>query len=112
MRLKAAIESLSPDEPSTQPTSAPARQTKLEPREAERRQLTLMFCDLVGSTTLSTRLDAEDYRDLIRTYHDACAGVVARFDGFIAKFMGDGVPVYFGWPRRAEHRAGGVALRR
>ncbi len=64
-----------------------------------------MFCDLVGSTTLSTRLDAEDYRDLIRAYQDACAGVVARFDGFIAKFMGDGVLVYFGWPRAHEDDA-------
>jgi class 3 adenylate cyclase/predicted ATPase len=70
--------------------------------EAERRQLTVMFCDLVGSTALSTRLDPEDYRDLIRAYQDACAGVVARFDGFIAKFMGDGVLVYFGWPRAHE----------
>ena len=52
VKLKAAIEALSPDEPSTQPTSAPARETKLEPPEAERRQLTVMFCDLVGSTTL------------------------------------------------------------
>ena len=105
VKLKAAIEAFSPDEPSTQPPSAPARQTKLEPPEAERRQLTVMFCDLVGSTTLSTRLDAEDYRDLIRAYQGACAGVVARFDGFIAKFMGDGVLVYFGWPRAHEDDA-------
>jgi class 3 adenylate cyclase/predicted ATPase len=72
---------------------------------AERRQLTVMFVDLVGSTELSRRLDPEVMRDLIRAYQDACAGVVARFDGFIAKFMGDGVLVYFGWPRAHEDDA-------
>src|SRR5258708_31248928 len=66
--------------------------------EAERRQLTVMFCDLVGSTALSTQLDVEDYRELIRTFHDICANVVARYDGFLAKFMGDGLLAYFGYP--------------
>jgi class 3 adenylate cyclase len=66
--------------------------------EAERRQLTVMFCDLVGSTALSTELDVEDYRELIRTFHDICANVVARYDGFLAKFMGDGLLAYFGYP--------------
>ena len=50
-----------------------------------------MFCDLVGSIALSDRLDPEDMRDVIRSYQDACAGVVARYDGFVAKYMGDGV---------------------
>src|SRR5262249_56624989 len=85
--------------PATHPMPPRARLVELQPAEAERRQLTVMFCDLVASTALSTRLDAEDYRDLIRAYQDACAGVVARFDGFIAKFMGDGTLVYIGWPR-------------
>ena len=58
---------------------------------AERRQLTVMFCDLVGSTALSAGLDPEDMRQVIRAYQDACPGVVARYDGFVAKFMGDGV---------------------
>ncbi len=73
--------------------------------EAERRQLTVMFCDLVGSTALSTRLDPEDYREVIRAYQDACAGVITRFDGYVAKFMGDGVLAYFGWPRGHENDA-------
>jgi class 3 adenylate cyclase len=64
-----------------------------------------MFCDLVASTALSTQLEAEDYRDLIRAYQDACASVVARFDGFLAKLMGDGLLIYFGWPRAHEDDA-------
>ena len=73
--------------------------------EAERCQLTVMFCDLVGSTALSTRLDPEDYREVIRAYQDACAGVITRYDGYVAKFMGDGVLAYFGWPRGHENDA-------
>ena len=72
---------------------------------AERRQLTIMFCDLVGSTALSARLDPEDMRQVIRAYQDAISGVVARFDGFIAKFMGDGILAYFGFPRAHEDDA-------
>ncbi len=60
--------------------------------------MTVMFCDLVGSTALSTQLDAEDYRELIRGFHDTCAEVIARYDGFVAKFMGDGLLAYFGSP--------------
>src|SRR5215468_380435 len=60
---------------------------------AQRRRLTVMFCDLVDSTALSTRLDLEDYRDVIDAYHDCCARVVARFGGFVAQYMGDGVLV-------------------
>src|SRR5215831_18245327 len=73
--------------------------------EAERRQLTIMFCDLVGSTPLSTRLDPEDLRDVIGAYHRAVAEVVGRFDGFVAKYMGDGVLAYFGYPRAHEDDA-------
>jgi class 3 adenylate cyclase/tetratricopeptide (TPR) repeat protein len=72
---------------------------------AERRQLTVMFSDLVGSTALSAGLDPEDMRRVIRAYQDACSGVVARYDGFIAKFMGDGVLTYFGFPRAHEDDA-------
>jgi class 3 adenylate cyclase len=73
--------------------------------EAERRQLTVMFCDLAGSTALSSRLDPEDMRDVIRSYQDACAGVIARFNGYLAKYMGDGILTYFGWPRGDEDAA-------
>ena len=69
--------------------------------EAERRQLTVMFCDLVGSTALSTRLDPEDLREVIGAYHRTVAGVVAGFDGFVAKYMGDGVLVYIRLPAGA-----------
>src|SRR3984893_9148549 len=72
---------------------------------AERRQLTVMFCDLSGSTALSARLDPEDMRHVIRAYQDACSGVVARYDGFVAKFMGDGILAYFGFPHAPEDDA-------
>jgi class 3 adenylate cyclase/predicted ATPase len=73
--------------------------------EAERRQLTVMFCDLVGSTGLSARLDPEDLREVIAAYHRAVAEVVRGFDGFVAKYMGDGVLAYFGYPRAHEDDA-------
>jgi class 3 adenylate cyclase/tetratricopeptide (TPR) repeat protein len=75
------------------------------PAEAERRQLTVMFCDLVGSTALSTRHDPEDLRELIGGYHRAVADTVGRFDGFVAKYMGDGVLIYFGYPQAHEDDA-------
>ncbi len=73
--------------------------------EAERRQLTVMFCDLVGSTALSARLDPEDLRAVIGAYHRCAAGVIERAGGFVAKYMGDGVLAYFGYPRADEHDA-------
>src|SRR5438093_1195520 len=72
---------------------------------AERRQLTVMFCDLVGSTELSARLDPEDLREVIAAYHSAVADVVRSFDGLVAKYMGDGVLVFFGFPRAHEEDA-------
>ena len=73
--------------------------------EAERRQLTVMFVDLVGSTALSAMLDPEDMREVICAYQNAVAGEIARFEGHVAKFMGDGVLAYFGWPRAHEDEA-------
>jgi class 3 adenylate cyclase/tetratricopeptide (TPR) repeat protein len=73
--------------------------------DAERRHLTVMFCDLVGSTALSRRFDPEDLRELIGAYHRAVNEVVTRFDGFVAKYMGDGVLVYFGYPGAHEDDA-------
>jgi class 3 adenylate cyclase len=83
---------------------APSRDAAI-PAEAERRQLTVMFCDLVGSTALSRRFDPEDLREVISAYHRAVTGAVTGFDGFVAKYMGDGVLVYFGYPRAHEDDA-------
>jgi class 3 adenylate cyclase/predicted ATPase len=82
-----------------QTPSSPAR------AEAERRQLTVLFCDLVGSTELSARLDPEDMGQVIRAYQQCCAGVVKRWDGHIANYMGDGVLALFGYPQAHEDDA-------
>src|SRR5436309_229135 len=86
-------------------TEAPASLDASAPAAAERRQLTVMFCDLVGSTALAARLDPEDLRDVIAAYHRAVADVVRSFDGFVANYMGDGVLIYFGYPRAHEDDA-------
>ena len=87
-------------------SGSPGPAEDVAPRsEAERRQLTVMFVDLVGSTALSARLDPEDMRDVIRAYQDTVAGAIVRFEGHVARFMGDGVLAYFGWPRAHEDEA-------
>src|SRR5215471_19201173 len=76
--------------------------------DAERRQLTVMFCDLVDSTTLSSRLDPEEYREVVRAYQRVCTDVIQRYDGHIAQLLGDGLLIYFGYPVAHEddpHRA-------
>src|SRR5262245_50413602 len=76
--------------------------------EAERRQLTVMFCDLVDSTTLSSQLDPEEYRDVVRAYQAMCTMIIQRYDGYVAQLLGDGLLVYFGYPQAHEddaHRA-------
>jgi class 3 adenylate cyclase len=86
--------------------AATAGTDSVAPRShAERRQLTVMFCDLVGSTALSSRLDPEDLREVIGAYHKCVADTIGRFGGFVAKYMGDGVLVYFGYPRAHEDDA-------
>ncbi len=85
------------------PVSEPAEAA--DPAAAERRQLTVMFCDLVGSTALSARLDPEELREVIGRYHRRSAGIIAKSGGFVARYMGDGVLAYFGYPQAHEDDA-------
>jgi class 3 adenylate cyclase/predicted ATPase len=102
-RMLAAIAELAGSAPATPQAVAPPEP---KPRDfAERRQLTVMFCDLVGSTALSGRLDPEDLRGIIGAYHRCCTGLIERNGGFVAKYMGDGVLAYFGYPQAHEHDA-------
>ena len=71
----------------------------------ERRQLTVMFCDLIGSTALGEKLDPEDLRSLLHAYRTLCGDVIARYDGFVARYVGDGILTYFGWPTAHEEDA-------
>src|SRR6266478_8265923 len=98
-RLLDAIAALGAGDARPPPTEAPA---PAAPGAAERRQLTVMFCDLVGSTALAGRHDPEDLREIERHYHRVVADTVGRFAGFVAKYMGDGVLVYFGYPQAHE----------
>src|SRR6201989_3019594 len=84
------------------PAASPAQSAAVVSSDAERRQLTVMFCDLVGSTPLSTRFDPEDLREIVGAYHRCVADTVGRFAGFVAKYMGDGVLIYFGYPEAHE----------
>src|SRR5262249_42393165 len=84
------------------PPSAVQAQQSPQALEAERRQLTVMFCDLVDSTRLSSQLDPEEYRNIVRAYQTACTEVIQRFDGYIAQLLGDGLLVYFGYPQAHE----------
>ena len=109
MTILGSIESLGHES-----ATAPVRQAEpdtTEPSqsvttgEAERRQLTVMFCDLVGSTELSQKLDPEDLREVNRSYQDACKGAIERYEGYVARYMGDGVLAYFGYPQAHEDDA-------
>jgi class 3 adenylate cyclase len=93
-----------PPAQTTQPTTKPLP-TEHRSSEAERRQLTMMFCDLVDSTKLSSQLDPEDYRDVVREYQKACSKVIERYDGHIAQYLGDGLLVYFGYTQSHEDEA-------
>ena len=102
-RLLKAIAGLAAPE-KLAPTSGPAP-VRPDTDAAERRQVTVMFCDLVGSTALSARMDPEDLREVISAYQKCVAETVRRFGGFVAKYMGDGVLVYFGYPQAHEDDA-------
>src|SRR5258705_10756901 len=106
-KLLAAIAALGTEPPTVAQSAASAKSAPTSPPtiDAERRQLTVMFCRLVGSTALSTRHDPEDLRELIGDYHRAVSETVGRFDGFVAKYMGDGVLIYFGYPHAHEDDA-------
>jgi len=86
-------------------SAAPGEAARTTALSAERRQLTVMFVDLVGSTALSSRLDPEELRAVMRSYQDLCATEVARWEGHVAKFLGDGILAYFGWPVAHEDEA-------
>jgi predicted ATPase/class 3 adenylate cyclase len=93
-------------QPEEQPaTKAASSQVTPHPLDAERRQLTVMFCDLVGSTSLAEQLDPEDLREVVRAYQQTCAEVIQRFEGHIAQLLGDGLLVYFGWPQAHDDAA-------
>jgi len=106
-RLLDAIVAFGAPAPAADASGLPAEATAtLAPKgDAERRHLTVMFCDLVGSTALSTWLDPEDLREVIGAYHRAVTEIVAAFDGFVSRYMGDGVLVYFGYPQAHEDDA-------
>src|SRR5262249_27914994 len=88
--------------PKARPT--PTRSQVTTP-EAERRQLTVMFCDLVGSTPLAEKLDPEELRQVILAYQQTCAEQIRRFEGYLARYVGDGLLVYFGYPQAHEDDA-------
>ncbi len=94
--LSGAVASATPLPPATEPKPQDA---------AERRQLTVMFVDLVGSTALSARLDPEDMREIVGAYHRSCAEQITKAGGFVARYMGDGLLAYFGYPQAHEHDA-------
>jgi class 3 adenylate cyclase/predicted ATPase len=105
-----------PTPPAPQPVQRPAAEVDRAPPieslpaaarapEAERRQLTVLFCDLVDSTALSSQLDPEEWREVVRAYQETCAKVIARYDGHIAQYLGDGLLVYFGHPQAHEDDA-------
>jgi len=104
-KLLRAIANLGTIEKSAPPVAVAAPAAPLQVDTAERRQVTVMFSDLVGSTALSARMDPEDLRDVISAYQKCVAETVHRFDGFVARYMGDGVLVYFGYPQAHEDDA-------
>src|SRR5215831_14445965 len=94
--------------PQDQSTQVAPRPTEPPSPDAERRQLTVMFCDLVDSTKLSSQLDPEDWRDVVRAYQQVCTEVIQHYEGHVAQLLGDGLLIYFGFPQAHEddaHRA-------
>src|SRR5262249_9673951 len=100
-RLRAAIAKLA----SASDNPRGERGRALEPARGERRQITVMFCDLVESTRLAQQLDPEEYGSVMQAYQKACGEVIQRYDGHISQYRGDGIEVYFGWPAAHEDAA-------
>lgn len=101
--LLAAIQTLDAESPVVQPlASQPGGSSSTEP---ERRQLTVLFCDIVDSTEITRRLGPEEMRELLRRYHNLVGDSVRRYQGYIARFVGDGILAYFGWPQAYEDQA-------
>jgi class 3 adenylate cyclase len=103
-RLLKAIAALGAAEKAPATVSGPLLEDAVS-HGGERRQLTVMFCDLVGSTALSEKLDPEELGSLLHTYRTLCGDVIARYDGFVARYVGDGILTYFGWPTAHEEDA-------
>ena len=103
-RLLKAIAALGAAEKAPATAPGPRREDAVS-HGGERRQLTVMFCDLVGSTALSEKLDPEELRSLLHAYRTLCGDVIARYDGFVARYVGDGILTYFGWPTAHEEDA-------
>jgi class 3 adenylate cyclase len=102
LRLRNAIAKLAPTPDVKENTNSTIAAPEVAAESGERRPLTVMFCDLIGSTALSARLDPEDLREVIRSYQSCVATTTRPFDGFIARYVGDGVLIYFGWPEARE----------
>ena len=94
-----------PVTPDVSPAQSEAAPVVSPTPDAERRQLTVLFCDLVDSTQLSGRLDPEEYREVVRAYQKVCTDVIQRYEGHVAQLLGDGVLVYFGYPHAHEDDA-------
>ena len=102
LRLRNAIAKLAPTPDVKENTNSAVAAPEVAAASGERRPLSVMFCDLIGSTALSARLDPEDLREVIRAYQACVAKTIQQFDGFIARYVGDGVLIYFGWPEARE----------
>jgi class 3 adenylate cyclase len=102
LRLRNAIAKLAPTPDVKENTNSAVAAPEVAAASGERRPVSVMFCDLIGSTALSSRLDPEDLREVIRAYQACVATTIGQFDGFIARYVGDGVLIYFGWPEASE----------
>ena len=105
LRIRNAIAKLAPTSDVKANANSAVAAPDVAAASGERRQLTVMFCDLVGSTALSEKLDPEELRSLLHAYRTLCGDVIARYDGFVARYVGDGILTYFGWPTAHEEDA-------